>query len=95
MLSKYDPCNTRPHANRGPTASTALFICVDGVPSLDNDLLRPELPCATYVVPLFGYSALRRLCWLSCVACVACGLALFSSGVFRVRIRINRLWFIE
>jgi hypothetical protein len=105
----YDPCNKRPHANRGPTAPTALLFYVDGVPGLDGDpfcglccLVQPvlslfmaALPCAAYVVPPFGYSALRRLCWLSCVACVACGLALFSNGVFRVGVRISRLWFIE
>jgi hypothetical protein len=59
VLSKYDPCNTRPHANRGPTATTALLFYVDGVPGLDGD---PFAACA----------ALHSLCclffWLFCLA---------------------------
>jgi hypothetical protein len=98
-----------PTLNRGLTAPTALLFYVDGVPGLDGDpfaacaalhslcCLFLWLRClAPPMLSLpFGYSALRRLCWLSCVGCVGCGLALFSNGVFRVRVRINRLWFIE
>jgi hypothetical protein len=71
LLSGQTPVIRAPTLNRGPTASTALSFCVDGVPGLDGDpfaacaalhslcclFFLAILPCAAYV----GYPALPAL----------------------------------
>jgi hypothetical protein len=96
IVERPDPCNTRPYAKGGPTASTALFFLPRRRP-LPNDVLfcLRLTPCVAVRSQRCLFS-LRVACavYLASLlpvyaACAACRLALFSNGAFRVCVRIN------